>query len=63
MEITVMNIIQILVFSSIAFILGYQTGWARSREKLPVVALTMNDKFKLEEVKDYEEGGSDHKSI
>ena len=55
MEITTMNIIQILVFSSIAFILGYQTGWARSRDKLPVVALTMNDEFKLEKVKDYDE--------
>ena len=55
MEIKTMNIIQILVFSIIAFILGYQTGWARSREKLPVVALTMNDKIKLEKVEDYEE--------
>ena len=55
MEITVMNIIQILAFSSIAFVLGYQTGWARSRDKLPVVALTMNDELKLEKVKDYEE--------
>jgi len=55
MEITIINIIQILIFSSIAFILGYQTGWARSRDKLPVVALTMNDKLKLEEVEDYDE--------
>ena len=55
MEITTMNIIQILVFSSIAFILGYQTGWTKSREKLPVVALTMNNKIKLEEVEDYDE--------
>jgi len=54
MEITTMNIIQILIFSTIAFILGYQTGWARSREKLPVVALTMTDKLKLKRVDDHE---------
>ena len=39
MEITTMNIIQILVFSSIAFILGYQTGWIRSREKLKLISI------------------------
>ncbi len=40
MEITTMNIIQILIFSSIAYILGYQTGWIRSREKLKLISIS-----------------------
>ena len=55
MEITVMNIIQILLFSSIAFILGYQTGWVKSREKLPVVSLELDERFTLRDRGYYDE--------
>ena len=49
MEITVMNIIQILIFSSIAFVLGYQTGWINSREKLKLISIRMNTGENYEE--------------
>ena len=54
MEITVMNIIQILLFSTIAFVLGYQTGWVKSREKLPVVSLELDDRFTLKDGRNHE---------
>ena len=55
MEITIMNIIQILIFSSIAFILGYQTGWVKSREKLPVVSLELDERFTIRDRGYYDE--------
>ena len=54
MEITTMNIIQILIFSSIAYYIGYKTGWIDSRKKLPVIAITNMELLKLKQVDNYD---------